>query len=117
MREIEPVLSPYKEKGLPPPCKAGIEHAILRSPDTRLLDNKNGKVEKALVATGIIVTLAAAGKKPDAIVSSIETFNSRLWNRNQNRSWRMNFGYIRYGLVTKYNNSVVDAVFFQIFTR
>ena len=67
--------------------------------------------------TGIIVTPAATGKKPAAFISSIEPCNSRLCNKNDNRAWRMYFGNIGYGLGTYYNNSVVDTVFFQIFTR
>ena len=78
---MEPVLSPDKEKRGPPPCTAGTEHNLLCYPDTRLLDNKNVEVNKARVAIGIIVTPAAKGKKPAAIISSIETFNSRLWNK------------------------------------
>ena len=79
---MEPVLSPEKEKGGPPHCTAGTEHALLRLSDTRPLDNKNGEVNKAHIATGIIVTPAATGKKPAAVISSIEPFNSRLWNKN-----------------------------------
>ena len=70
VREMEPELSPDKEKGGPPPCTAGTEQALRRSPDTRPLDNKNGEVDKAHVVTGIIVTPAATGKKPAAAISS-----------------------------------------------
>ena len=59
-----------------------------------LLDNKNGEVNKALIATGIFVTPAATGKKPAAVISSIEPSNSRLWNKNENRA----LGDISYGL-------------------
>ena len=48
------------------------------------LDNKNREVDKARVATGIIVTPAAIGKNPSAVISSIETFSSRLWNKIEN---------------------------------
>ena len=81
---MEPVLSPDKDKVGPPTCTTGTEYALLRSPDTWTLDNKNGEVDKSSVTTGIIVTPAATGKKPAAIISSIETFNSRLWNKNEN---------------------------------
>ena len=117
VREMEPVLSPDKEKGGPPPWTAGTEHALLHSYDTRPLENKNGEVQKARVATGIIVTPAATGKKPADVILSIGPFNSRLWNKNENRAWRMDLGDISYVLVTQYNNSMVDTVFFQIFTR
>ena len=30
----------------------------------------------------------------------IEPFHSRLWNKNENRDWRMDLGDIRYGLGT-----------------
>ena len=80
VRKIEPVLSPDKEKGGPPSYTTGTEHALFRSPDTRSLDNKNGEVEKARVAIGIIVTPEVTGKKPAAVILSIETFNSMLWN-------------------------------------
>ena len=65
---MEPVLSPDKVNGVPPPCTAGIEHDILRLSDTRPLENKNGEVEKACVATRIIVTPAVTGKNPDAVI-------------------------------------------------
>ena len=96
---------------------AGVEHALLRSPDNSPLDNKNGEVEKARFVTGIIVTPAATGKKPADVILSIGPFNSRLWNKNDNRAWIMDLGDISYVLVTQYNNSMVDTVFFQIFTR
>ena len=86
MREMEPVLSPDREKGGPTPCTTGTEHALLRSSDTRPLDNKNGEVDKARVATGIIVTPAETGKKPATVISYIEPFNLRLWNTNDIRS-------------------------------
>ena len=70
-----------KEKGETPPCKAGTEHDILLSPDTRPLDNKNCEADKSRVATGIIVTPAATRKNPAAVILSIEPFNSRLWNK------------------------------------
>ena len=60
------------------------EHALLRSHDTRPLDNKNGEAEKARVATGIIVTPAEMGKKPAAIISAIEPFNSMVLNNDDN---------------------------------
>ena len=82
VREMEPVLSPDNEKGGPPPCTAGTEHALLRLYDTRPVDNKNGEVDKARVATGIIVTPAATAMKPAAVILSIEPFNSSLWNKN-----------------------------------
>ena len=66
-----PVLSPDKDKGVPPPCTAGTEHSLLRSPDTWPLDNKNGEVEKALIETRMIVTTAVTGKKPDSDILSI----------------------------------------------
>ena len=72
---MEPVLSPDKGNGGPPPCTAVIEHALLRLSDTRPLENKNGEVDKARVATGIIVTPSATGKKPSAVIFSIEPFN------------------------------------------
>ena len=75
---MEPVLSLDKDKVGPPPCTAGIEHTLLCSPDTMLLDNKKGDVKKAPVATGIIVIPAAAGNNPAAVISSIEPFNSRF---------------------------------------
>ena len=81
---MEPVLSPDKEKVGPPTCTAGKENVLLRSPDTRTLDNKNGEFDKACVMTGIIVTPSSTGKKPAAVISSIEPFNSRLWNKNEN---------------------------------
>ena len=31
---------------------------------------------------------------------SIKIFNSMLWNKNKNRSWRMDLGDISYGLVS-----------------
>ena len=31
---------------------------------------------------------------------SIEPFHSKLWNKNENRSWRMDLGDISYGLGT-----------------
>ena len=108
---MEPVLSPEKDKGGPPPCTEVKEHDLLRSHDTRPLDNKNGKVDKARVATGIIVTTAAAGKKPAAFILSIHTFNSRLWNKNEILSWRTDLGDIRYVLGAYYNNSLVEPVF------
>ena len=77
------MLSPDKKTILPHPFTEGTEHALLRSPDTRLLDNKNVEFNKDCVATGIIVTPTATGKKPAAVISSIETFNSRLWNKNR----------------------------------
>ena len=61
---------------------AGIEHDLLCSIDTRPLDNKNGEVNKAHVTTGIIVTPTATGKKPAAVIFSIEPLNSKLWNKN-----------------------------------
>ena len=82
VREMEPLLLPDKEKVGLPPFTAGTEHDFLRSPDTRPLDNKNGEVEKSCVATGIIVTPAATGKKPADVILYIEPFNSRLWNKN-----------------------------------
>ena len=82
VREMEPVLSPYKDKGVPPPCTAGAEYYLLSLPDTRPLDNKNGEVDKARVATGIIVAPTSTGEKPAAFVLSIDTFNSRFWNKN-----------------------------------
>ena len=39
VREMEPSLSLEREKGGSPPRTAGIEHALLHSPDTRPLDN------------------------------------------------------------------------------
>ena len=30
---------------------------------------------------------------------SIRTFNSRLWNKNENQDWRMDLGDIRYGFI------------------
>ena len=42
---------------------------------------------------------------------SIEYFNSRLWNKNDNRAWRMDLSDISYGLGTYYIISVVDTVF------
>ena len=75
VREMEPVLSPENYKGGPPPCTTVTEHALLLSPDTRPLDNKNGDIEKARVATGMIVTSAEMGKKPAAFISSIEPCN------------------------------------------
>ena len=42
---------------------------------------------------------------------SIEYFNSRLWNKNDNRDFIKDIGDIIYGLVTQYNNSVVDTGF------
>ena len=42
---------------------------------------------------------------------SIKPFNSRLWNKNENESWRIDLGDISYGSATYYNNSVVDTVF------
>ena len=78
----------------------GIENALLRSPGTSPLDNKNEEVNKARVATGLIVTPAATGKNPAAVISSIEPFNSRLWNKNQNLHCRMDLGDISYGLET-----------------
>ena len=109
---MEPVLSPDNEKGGPPPCTAGTEHALLRLYDTRPVDNKNGEVDKARVATGIIVTPAATAMKPAAVILSIEPFNSSLWKKNQNQAWRMDLGDISYGLGTQYDNSVIDTVFF-----
>ena len=61
MREIEPLLSPDKEKGRPAPYTEGTKNSLLLSPDTRPLDNKNGEVNKARVATGIIVTPCSDG--------------------------------------------------------
>ena len=81
---MEPVLSPYKEKGGPPPCAEGTEHAPLSWPDTSLLDNKNGEVEKYRFAIGTIDTPAATRKNPAAVILSIETFNSKLWDKNEN---------------------------------
>ena len=75
------MLSPDKEKVVPPPYTAGIEHDLLRFPDTRLLDNKHEEVEKSPVATGIFVTPVVMGKKPAAVLSYIEPFDSRLWNK------------------------------------
>ena len=72
---MEPIFSPDKEKVEPPPYRAGKEHDLPRSPDTRPLDNKNGEVYKSRVATGVIVTPAATRKKPAAVISSIEPFN------------------------------------------
>ena len=69
-------------------------------PDNRPLDNINGEVDKARVATGIIVTPEVTEKKIAVVVSSIETFSSRLWNKNDNRAWRMDIGGISYGLGT-----------------
>ena len=97
---MEPVFSPYNEKGGPPPCMAGTEHAILNLPDTNPFDNKNGKVYKARVATGMIVTPAATGKKPADVISHIEHFNSRWWNKHENQYWRMDLVNISYGLGT-----------------
>ena len=79
---MEPVFSPDKDTGEPPPFTSGTEHALLCSPDTRLLDNKNGEVDKARIVSGIIVTPVAAGKNPAAVILSIEPFNSRLLNKN-----------------------------------
>ena len=75
VREMEPVLSPDKVNGGTPPCMAGIEHALLSLSDTRPLENKNGEFDKARVATRIIVTPAATGKKHSAVIFSIEPFN------------------------------------------
>ena len=100
VREMEPVLSPEKEKGGPPPCTAVTEHALLLSPDTRTLENKNAEFDKARVSTGVIVTPAATGKKPAAVILYIETFNSMLWNKKENRAWRIYLGNISYGLGT-----------------
>ena len=97
---MEPVLLPDKKKGGPPPFTTGIEHAILCSPDTMPVYNKNGEVEKSRVATGIIVTPAATGKKPAAVILSILPFDSRLWNKNDNQAWIMDLGDNRYGLST-----------------
>ena len=114
---MEPVLSPDKEKVGPPPCTAGTEHALLCQPDTSLLKIKELEVDKARVATRIIVSPAETGKKADGVILSIEPFNSRLCNKNYNQAWRMCFGDISYGLGTYYNNFVVDTIFFQIFTK
>ena len=65
---MEPVLSLDREKGGSPPCTAGTEHDLLRLPDTRLLDNKNGEFDKARVATGIIIAPAATRKNPAAVI-------------------------------------------------
>ena len=100
LREMEPVLSPYKEKGGTPPFTEVTEHAILCLPDTRPLYNKNGEVEKYCVATGIIVTPTVTGKNPAAVILSIEPFNSKLRNKIFNRGWRMDIGDISYGLGT-----------------
>ena len=100
VREMEPILLPDKDKGGPPPHTAGTEHALLRSPNTMLLDNKNGEVKKYCVMTGIIVTPEATGKKPAAVILSIEPFNSRLWNNFDNQALRMYLGDISYGLGT-----------------
>ena len=68
---METVFSPDKEKGGSPSCTKGTEHSLLRLPDTRPLDNKNVEVDKARVATGIIVTPTAMRKKPAAVISYI----------------------------------------------
>ena len=113
VREMEPVLSLYKDKRGPPPCTADTEHALLRSTNTSPLDNKNGEVGKARVATGIIVTPVATRNKPAAVILSIQPFISRLWNKNENLAWRMYIGDVSYGLGIQYDNSVVDTVFFK----
>ena len=95
---MEPVLSPYKEKGGPPPCTAGIEHYFLHLSDNRPLDNKNIEVKNSCAATGIIVTPVATGKKPADVILYIEPFNSRFWNNNGIQAWRMDLGDITYGL-------------------
>ena len=43
-------------------------------------------------------------------LSGCEPFNSRLWNKNENRAWIMDIGDISHGLGTYYNNSVIDTV-------
>ena len=93
----------------------GIEHALLRSPGTSPLDNKNEEVNKARVATGVIVTPAVTRKNLATFISSIEPFNLKLWNKDQNRYWMMYLGDISYGLGTQYNNSVVDTFFSDIY--
>ena len=100
VREMKPVLSPDKENRRPTPYTTGKENDLLRSPDTRPLDNKNVRVDKACVVTGIIVNPIVTGKKPAAVISSIESFISRLRNKNKNQSCIMDIGDIRYGLGT-----------------
>ena len=48
-------------------------------------------------------------------LSEFEPFNSLMWNKNENRAWRMNIGDISYGLGKYYNSSVIDTVFFKYF--
>ena len=77
---------------------AGTEHALLCLSGTSPLDNKNVEFDKSHVAAGIIVTPSVTGTKPSAVILSIEHFNSSLWNKNDNRYWRMDLGDISYGL-------------------
>ena len=42
---------------------------------------------------------------------SIDPFNSRLWNKNENQTWIMNIGDISYVMGTWYIDSVVDTFF------
>ena len=81
-------------------------------PYNRTVDNKNGEVNKARVAKGIIVAPAATGKKPTVFISSIEPFNSKLWNKNENRAWRMDLDDSGYILGTYFNSSVVQTIFY-----
>ena len=83
VREMEPIFPPDRDKGGPPPCTAGTENALFRLTDTRPLDNTKGEFDRAHVATGMIVTHAATGKKPADVISSIEHFNSMSWNKNE----------------------------------